>query len=188
MNQYYLMAQLPSLDGITDAMPLPITEERYFELCGRFLGKRAKKVLDGITLAPPRDRAASGASLVDDWNDEERRLRLALGAIRAQRMQKPFDVGGETLTDALLETARTAADMKDPLAAENYLCQYRLMRLEALRPADMFSEASVFYYGLRLKLLGRMRQYDAARGRLAYQTIYHSVLHGDEEEANNDPE
>lgn len=41
MAAYYLMAQLPTLDGLGEAAAPPITEERFLELCGRFLGKRA---------------------------------------------------------------------------------------------------------------------------------------------------
>ena len=37
MAAYYLISQLPALDGIGDNVPLPITEERFVELCGRFL-------------------------------------------------------------------------------------------------------------------------------------------------------
>lgn len=40
MAEYYLISQLPSLDGIHDNAPLPITEERFTELCDRFLKKR----------------------------------------------------------------------------------------------------------------------------------------------------
>ena len=37
MAEYYLMSQLPSLDGVGENTPLPITEERFSELCHRFL-------------------------------------------------------------------------------------------------------------------------------------------------------
>ncbi len=183
MNQYYLMAQLPSLDGVTDTSPLPITQERFLELCERFLGKRAKKALENMTLSPDRVYSPAGAALLDAWNDGERRLRLALGAVRAERMHKSFDTGAEILPEALMQIARSATEMKDPMAAEQYLNRHRLAFLETLRPADMFSEASVFYYGLRLMLLGRTRRFDGNRGRDAYKTIYHSILHGEKEEA-----
>ena len=29
MAEYYLISQLPSLDGISEATPVPITEERF---------------------------------------------------------------------------------------------------------------------------------------------------------------
>ena len=40
MAEYYLISQLPSLDGISENTPLPITEERFTELCNRFLGEK----------------------------------------------------------------------------------------------------------------------------------------------------
>ncbi len=33
MNQYYLIAQLPSLEIAGETTALPITEERFYELC-----------------------------------------------------------------------------------------------------------------------------------------------------------
>ena len=33
MNQYYLIAQLPSLEIASETTALPITEERFYELC-----------------------------------------------------------------------------------------------------------------------------------------------------------
>ena len=42
MAEYYLVSQLPSLDGINENTPLPITTERFEELCRRFIGNGAK--------------------------------------------------------------------------------------------------------------------------------------------------
>mgnify|MGYP005612931661 CR=1 FL=1 len=41
MAEFYLVSQLPSLEGLSDNSPLPITEERFMELCSRFLSKKA---------------------------------------------------------------------------------------------------------------------------------------------------
>ena len=40
MNQYYLIAQLPSLEIANETTALPITEERFYELCKSNWGKR----------------------------------------------------------------------------------------------------------------------------------------------------
>ena len=37
MAEYYFMSQLPSLDGINENVAVPITEERFLDLCGLFL-------------------------------------------------------------------------------------------------------------------------------------------------------
>ena len=40
MAEYYLISQLPSLDAISDGIQIPITEERFLELCSHHLGKK----------------------------------------------------------------------------------------------------------------------------------------------------
>lgn len=179
MSMYYLMAQLPSLDGIGENAPPPITEERFHELCHCFLGKKAQRNLDRLTLAPPRDFEKSESSLINAWNTAERDLRLALGKMRAEQMQKHFDAGDAVFPIGLLQAARTAVEMENPMEAEKFLNHYRLEFLETLRPMDMFSEDSVFYYGLKLKLILRASRFDTSAGKAAYRNIYSSILNGD---------
>ena len=69
------------------------------------------------------------------------------------------------------------------MEAEKYLNRYRLEILETLRPMDNFSEDYIFYYGLRLKLILRIRQFDTKAGEEAYRNIYNSILNGDRLEA-----
>lgn len=183
MAEYYLISQLPSLDGISENMPLPVTEERFLELCNRFLGKKAQRELSKLSLAPPRSREKSSSDLIEAWNEGERNLRLALGKIRAEKMKKPFDAGDEALPVGLIKAANTAAEIESPLEAEKFLTLYRLEFLETLRPMDSFSDDFVFYYGLKLKLILRIRQFDAESGKAAYRNIYGSILNGDRLEA-----
>ena len=49
MAEYYLISQLPSLDGIGENTPIPITEERFLELCSRLLGKKAQNKIKKLT-------------------------------------------------------------------------------------------------------------------------------------------
>ncbi len=182
MNQYYLIAQLPSLDGITDSTPLPITEERFNELCMSSLGKKAASALTSLTLTPPREPETTGISIVDKWNNGERQLRLALGTVRAAKLKKNFECN-EILPSELITTARLALDENDPLEAERFLDRYRMDFLESLRPTDSFSEEAVFYYGLKLKLIARIRNLSESRGRTAYRKIYNSILNKNEQEA-----
>lgn len=183
MAEYYLMSQLPSLDGIEENTPLPITEEGFLEVCRRFLGKKELRELETLTLSPPREGAKSSSPLIEDWNEGERNLRLALGKIRAEKMKKTFDTGNGYLPAELLQVARTAVEFESPMEAEKYLNDYRLKFLESLRPMDTFSKDSVFYYGLKLKLILRMRNFDNESGKTAYKNIYNSVLCGDSLEA-----
>ncbi len=182
MAEYYLISQLPSLDGISENMPLPVTEERFLELCSRFLGKKAQNEINKLTLSPAMDFEKSGSALIEAWNEGERNLRLALAKIRAEKMKKPFDADNKSLPVGLVKAANAAAETESPLEAEKFLNQYRLEFLETLRPMDSFSEDFVFYYGLKLKLLLRTRKFDADTGKAAYRNIYNSILNGDRSE------
>lgn len=183
MAEYYLISQLPSLDGIGENAPIPITEERFLELCNRFLGKKAQNEIKKLTLVPPLTPEKSSSTLIETWNEGERNLRIALGKVRAEKMKKPFDMGSSAVPIELIKAASAAVDMESPLEAEKFLSDYRLRFLETLRPMDTFSEDFVFYYGLKLKLMLRARQFDAKLGEATYRNIYNSILNGDRLEA-----
>ena len=164
MAEYYLISQLPSLDGISESTPLPITEERFLDLCGRFLGKNAQRELSNLTLLPSRDYEKSTVSLINAWNEGEQSLRLALAKVRADKLKKTFDMD-ISLSGGLLQAARTAVDFESPMEAELFLTRFRLDFLETLRPINPFAESYVFYYLLKLKLLSRIRQFSEESGR-----------------------
>lgn len=179
MAEYYLISQLPSLDGLGDSMPLPITEERFLELCGRFLGKKARRELENLTLLPPIEGESTSSALIEAWNSGERNLRLALAKARAIKMNKSFDMQNKSVSAELVKVANAASEMESPIEAENFLLNYRLRFLESLRPMDGFSEDFIFYYGLKLKLMLRARQFDTKLGEDEYKKIYSSILSGD---------
>ena len=97
-------------------------------------------------------------------------------------MKKAFDAENKSLPAELMKTAQMAADMESPLEAEKFLSEHRMKFLETLRPLDAFSEDAVFYYGLKLKLLLRLRQFDKKLGEAVYQDIYTSIVNGDRTE------
>lgn len=183
MAEYYLISQLPSLDGIGENSPVPITEERFSELCGRFLKQKALSELEKLALVPSRNCDKSDSALVESWNQRERELRLALGKIRADKLNKTFELQNKSFSPELYKTAITASEMNNPLEAEKFLLQYRLNFLETLRPMDSFSEEFIFYYGLKLKLIQRIRQFDSKLGESTYKNIYNSIINGDRLEA-----
>ena len=182
MAEYYLISQLPSLDGINESTPLPITSERFTELCNRFLGKKAKIQLENLTIVPPRNPDSSSSSLIEKWNEGERNLRIALAKLRAEKMNKNFDAGNLSFSVGLLQAARSAVEFESPMDAEKFLNKYRLDFLETLRPNDSFSEDYVFYYGLKLKLVERIRKFNSESGESAYRNIYNSIMNGDRSE------
>lgn len=183
MSEYYLISQLPSLDGLNENTPLPITEERFYELCDRFLGKKAKDKVKELTLLPSKDYEKSVSPFIDAWNDGERKLRLALAKIRADKMKKSFESDNNPLPVELIKVANSATEAESPMEAEIILNNYRLGFLESLRPIDNFSEDYVYYYGLKLKLILHLRQFDEASGEAAYRNIYNSIINGDRLEA-----
>ncbi len=179
MAEYYLISQLPSLDGLSENVPVPITEERFTELCERFLGKKAQDELKRLSLVPSRSYEKSASALIEAWNEGERTLRLVLGKIRADKMKKQFDVENDTAPVELVQAAREAVEIENPMEAEKFLNKYRLEFLESLRPMDSFSEDFVFYYAIKLKLISRIKQFDLESGEAAYKNIYSSIMNGD---------
>ena len=180
MAEYYLISQLPSLDGLSDNVPVPITEERFYDICGRILGKKAQEELSKVSLVPSRVLEWSDSKVMQSWNFGEQNLRLALGKVRADKLNKQFDTENRIFTADLMQVVREAAEKDSPLEAELLLNRYRMDYLEALRPMDMFSEDYVFYYCLKLKLILRMRQFNAENGKAAYKNIYNSIMNGEE--------
>lgn len=178
MSEYYLISQLPSLDGIGEHTPLPITEERFSELCSLFTGKRTLTELQKLTVCPVPDFEPSSSSLINKWNENERDLRLALGKIRAEKMKKSFDAGEKPLSPELIKTAEAAVTAGNPLDAEKYLSSCRLAFLESIRPFDSFSDDYLFYYALRLRLLSRIKNFDMSKGKTSYKNIYNTVING----------
>ena len=183
MAEYYLISQLPSLDGLSESAPLPITEERFLELCKDSLGDKLWSEVKGLTLVPEIDFEQSGYAVVNSWNENERNLRLALAKVRAEKLGKTFDLQNKNLPAELIKTANAAVETENPLEAEIFLLSYRLGFLETLRPLNTFSEDYLFYYALKLKLIARIRQFDTNLGKTTYKDIYDSILDGDRLEA-----
>ena len=179
MAEYYLISQLPSLDGLGENAPLPITEERFLELCHRFLGKKVLDDLKRLTLVPSIEAESSCSALMKTWNESERNLRLALAKVRSEKLNKPYEFSQKNFSAELLKVANAAVEIQNPLEAEQFLLRYRLNLLETLRPMDTFSEEFVFYYGLKLKLIMRIKQFDTKLGEATYKDIYNSILNGD---------
>ena len=118
MAEYYLISQLPSLDGVSENVPLPIAEERFNELCERFLGKKSQEAIKKISLSPPKNAERLGSSLIDAWNECEINLRFALGKVRAEKMNKVFDTENRILPVEYIKAAKTAIEKENPMEAE----------------------------------------------------------------------
>ena len=151
-------------------------------ICNRFLGKKTLHSIEDITLLPPQDPEKKSSGLIAAWNEGERTLRIALAKIRAEKMNKPFDCKSKALPPELIKVAKAATELENPLEAEGFLLKHRLSFLEDLRPINGFSEDYLFYYGIKLKLLLRLRELDATVGKAEYRKLYNSILNGDQPE------
>ena len=179
MAEYYLISQLPSLDGIGESTPLPITEERFLETCRDHLSKKVLTELENLTLVPPREGVECTSSLLNAWYEGEKNLRLALAKFRADKMSKSFDLQNNLIPVDIIKVASEAVEIENPKDAENFLLNYRLRFLESLRPIDSFSEDYILYYALKIKLIARMRKFDTQSGQVEYSKIYKSILNGE---------
>lgn len=183
MAEYYLISQLPSLDGLGDGVPLPITEERFMELCKSLSKDKLITELNKLTLVPPIIPVKSKSTLIMEWDKCERYLRLSLAKIRAEKLKKTFNLQNEYLPSEYVKIASNAVEIDNPLEAEKFLTAYRLDLLESLRPMDSFSEDFIYYYYLKLKLLNRMKQFNVEQGQITYKNIYNSIINGKKTEA-----
>ena len=177
-EQYYLMSQLPAF-SINQTGPLPVTEEYFIDLCSRFLSKEKTELARELSLTPPQKETKTPSKLVNDYYDFERKLRVALAQMRAQKMKKEFtdeytilpQVPGDILT-----IARNAVSCDSPLEAEVYLNKARVEYLERIVPIDNFSDDAVFAYGLKLKLASRIKEFNEEAGMASYRKIYDTIL------------
>lgn len=174
-EQYYLVSQLPAIDDI-EGRQLPITEKYFRDLCERFLDKKSFDILENLSLEPPLEEKSTGSVFLDKWNDKERCLRLALAQVRALKMKKEVPMLPGTCTQDIIQTAKTAVGMDSPLAAEEFLNEYRMETLKTLTPLDGFSVDAVFAYGLKLMLASRMKLFDKEIGQASYHKIYDEIL------------
>ncbi len=185
MAEYYLISQLPSLDGLAENMPLPISKETFLGLCENALNEKTFEELKNSSVNTPKDYSVSSSSVLNGWNEAEKALRLTLASVRASKMKISFSAENAQATQIdkkIMQVASAAAEMESPMEAEKLLNNYRLEFLETLRPMDSFSEEYLFYYSLKLDLLSRIRKFDEQEGRNSYKNIYNSIMNAEKRE------
>ena len=170
---YYLVAQLPAISVNDDSsQKLPLTVGYFKDLCSRFMSEKSAKLAEKLTLEPPVEPVSTGSVFLDEWYEKERCLRLALAQIRALKMKKDIKDLPSASDGESIQAARTATGMDSPLAAEQYLNQYRL----GISPLDNFSVDAVYSYGLKLMLAERMKKFNKDEGLASYHKIYDEIL------------
>jgi hypothetical protein len=158
-----------------------MTDAQFLELAGRFLDSHSLSVLASLSLMPPVKIKKTGSSVVDTWYATEKALRVALAQLRAQKLKKSFDpakVGGaaSSVDFSVSQAARTAMTLDSPLAAEQFLNDFRLSVLSNLTPMNSFSTEALYLYALKLKLFERIRKFNEDAGIASYKTIYDQIL------------
>ena len=179
MAYYYLVSQLPNISSSESKAALPLNGEQFRELASRFITEEEKAVLEGLSLVPPMENAATGSAFLDIWYEKERNLRCALAQIRAQKLKKDSIPLPPGCTADIISAARTAVGMDSPLSAEEFLYEYRLRLLDDLRPLDGFSIDAVYAYGIKLLLVERMKKFEVENGKTSYHKIYDTILNED---------
>lgn len=173
---YYLVSQLPNISNVGEKSSLPVTEDSFKEICGRFLSEKEMAVITNLSLIPPRSEESTGSAFLDTWYEKERNLRLALAQIRSQKMKKELVTLPGSCTADIQQIARTAVGMDSPLSAEQFLYDWRIKLLDEIKPIDEFSVDAVYAYGIRLMLVARWRKFDLEKGVESYHKIYDSIL------------
>lgn len=173
------MAQLPSFIISDDETKMPITEEYLKNLCARFLDPHSLEVLKNLFIEPPKTKVSTGSKFVDAWYQNERDLRIALAQIRALKMNKKCEFEGVAVPSDIMNIARTAINLNNPLASEQYLNKCRIELIENIEPTDNFSLDAVYAYALKLKLTTRMKKFNAEKGMASYHKIYERILNSD---------
>lgn len=175
-EQYYLVSQLPDISALNEKSALPITEKYYKDLCSRFLDKKSMECVANLSIEAPRQAKKTGSVFLDKWYDYDRCLRYALCQVRAQKLKKDPPQIPVSLSQDVIQAARTAVGMDSPLSAEQFLYEHKLSVLNNIQPLDGFSVDAVFAYGVRLILLERMKKFDKVNGTDSYHKIYDAIL------------
>ncbi len=176
MDYYYLVSQLPDISSADTKSVLPITSEKFQEICCRFVKENEKSIIKNLSLIPPKENTPTGSDFLDNWYSKERNLRFALAQIRAQKLKKDSVSLPAGCTADIVTAARTAVGMDSPFSAEQFLFEYRIKLLNDISPLDYFSIDSIYAYGIRLLLVERMKKFDMEKGKISYRKIYDGIL------------
>lgn len=166
MSLIYLISSLPLLSF--DAPP-GITPAKFVEACREQLSPADAEVAAALLSGQPCDHPFAAA-----WRDKEAILRNAVARERARiagkdaaRWTRPT-LGCDRRIETGVEDAFQEAD---PLARERELDKVRWLIAEELQGPDPLTRPVVFAYAVKLALVSRWADLDAARGRQAFDHL-----------------
>ena len=178
-NYYYLMAQLPSISFGSKA---PFKYEEFEELAFRYINKKDRELLKGLSLEPSRDGKKTSSSLLNKWYEFERAVRLALRELRAVKLKwENVDISYEEHAKVVSSyyaqnIASQAFSMEDPLQAELFLDKKRFEFLNSIKSENAFSSDALFSYAIMLLLILREESFSKEIGVEEYKKLYSEIL------------
>ena len=173
---YYLVASFPML--FFDSERLPALDS-FLALCGEHLAPRDFRIVAAASI-DSLDHAGPSCGVLARFRTWETALRNELVRIRAKaRAVEAEDYLREGLQIvSAAAVARSAAAQEVPLAAEQLLDRSRWDYLDEVETGHYFDLERVVVYYLRLQILHRKAQFEAAAGKAAFDDIYGGVTRG----------
>ena len=120
-----------------------------------------------------------GSSLINRWKEWERTLRLNLAKERAIKFKRESLDAPDTPPEAVL-VAKNALLIESPLEAELFLDKARWDAIDNLQGLDVFSDAAMYAYLLKLLLMERRVGFNAEDGFTEYKELYNAILNSAE--------
>lgn len=160
---YYVIPSLPPLERNTRP---PLSMPDFRAACHPLLSDVEREQLDAASLFQQQP-ADAGIPVLRQWYNREHAIRNELARLRAQRRQKdPFPYLRPTEPDPhAAEIAEEVFAIDSPLDAESRLDDYRWAYLEQLEFDHDFNLTCLIIYSLKLQILQRRANFDAAAGQ-----------------------
>lgn len=172
------MAQLPAL---LPGQNVAISYDRFKETALGLVSSKDAKILNSLSLNPPRQSKPTGSWFVDAWYKNESILRLMLEQKRAEKLKRTISPTYEEkelihfVPEAEL-VVKQALSYENPLEAEYFLNSFRWSAIESLKGQHYFDSVAVFAYGLMVLLQERNKSFSTEAGSASYISLYNQIL------------
>jgi pyrroloquinoline quinone (PQQ) biosynthesis protein C len=152
----------------------------FRELARSAMNKDDRTMLDFCVLDPALQKGQGVSGFINRWREWEGVLRQNLGKNRAAKLKRDTGSLGDASgfpVDAA-NTARAALAMESPLEAEIFLDKARWTAIDGFQGFNVFSEAAMYAYLLKLLLMERRQAFKVEEGFSEYKTLYASIMEG----------
>lgn len=166
-SYYYLVASLPSLQY---GIKAPFTLEDFLKDAQRLLTVGDFAQLQRA-MEPYDEKTEPRNPLARSWHEFEHNLRNELAWFRAGKAQKDplaYIRGQRAGESYLVNLVAEAAELPNPLTAEQLLDKARWQKLEELAAFHYFDLEVLIVYALRLQILERHQAIETSKGQERY--------------------